>query len=247
VVTHLGVPALHLLSPGHDALAVRINEIPNKSIESGLEYDAGQRQQRELAVVPAGHTADVHVRVAGEFAKLELLAAGRGDGADAVHGQSGILVASGDLHLVPVAVTQVVADRDDLRATAEVVPEPERALDQLYLEEVVGAAVVRVQQQPVTLLGLELEFQAAVQTGVPLAELRVAGRGALQHEGACLAGEQGRQEERHQRAAMHDSVSELARACSFASLHSWSLVRCACEQTVTRDSHASRDARVAGA
>jgi len=212
VVTHLRVPALHLLSLGHSALTIRVNEIPNKSIESGFEYDAGQRQECELAVVPAGHTANVDVRVAGKFAELELLAARRGDRADTIHSQGGVFVASGDLHFVPVAIAQVMTDRDDLRAAAEVVPEPERALDQLHLEEIIGAAVIRVQQQPVTLLGLELEFQGAIQTGVPFAELCVAGRRALQHEGTChLAGEQGRQEERRQRrerAAMHDSVSE---------------------------------------
>lgn len=155
---YLGVATLHLLPPGHGALPVGVHEIPNKSIESGLEYHAGQRQQRELAVVPAGHTAHVDVRVPGELAELELLAARRRDRADTVHGQGGVLVASCYLHLVPVAVAEVVADRDDLGAAAQVVPEPERALDQLDLEEVVGAAVVRVEQQPVTLLGLEFEL-----------------------------------------------------------------------------------------
>lgn len=142
---YLDVSTLQLLPPGHSVLPVGIHEIPNKSIEPWLEYHAGQRQQRQLAVVPARHTADIDVRVPGELAELELLAARRRDRADTVHGQGGILVTPGDLHLVPVAVAEVVADRDDLRPAAEIVPQSESALDQLDLEEVVGAAVVRVE------------------------------------------------------------------------------------------------------
>lgn len=144
-LAYLDISTLQLLPPGHGVLPVGIHEIPNKSIESWLEYHARQRQQRQLAVVPARHTAHIDIRVPGELAELELLAARRRDRADTVHGQSGILVAPGDLHLVPVAVAEVVADRDDLRPAAEVVPQSESALDQFDLEEVVGAAVVRVE------------------------------------------------------------------------------------------------------
>lgn len=181
-VAYLGIPTLHLLSPGHGILPVGVHEIPNKSIESRLEYYAGQRQQCELAVVPARHTAHVDIRVPGELAELELLAARRGYRADTVHSQGSIFVAPGDLHFVPMTVAEIVADRDNLCAAAEVVPQPERALDQLHLEEVISAAVVCVKQQPVTLLGLEFKFQGAVQAGVPFAKLCIAGRRALQQK-----------------------------------------------------------------
>jgi len=142
---YLGVPTLHLLPPGNSILPVGIHEIPDKSIESWLEYYARQRQQRQLAIVPARHTAHVDIRVPGELAKLELLAARHRDRADTVHGQGGVFVAPSDLHLMPVAVAEVVTDRDDLRPATEIVSQSESALDQFDLEEVVSATVVRVE------------------------------------------------------------------------------------------------------
>ena len=179
---YLGVPALHLLPPRHRVLAIGVHQIPDQPVEPRLEDDARQREQRELAVVPAGHTAHVDVGIAGQLAELELLSTGRGDRAHTVHGQRGVLRASGDLHLVPVAVPEIVADRDDLGTAAQVVPQPERALDELRLEEVVRAPVVRVQKKAVPLLGLELELQRAVQPRVPFPELGVTRGRALEHE-----------------------------------------------------------------
>ena len=155
---YLSVPALHLLPPGHHVLPVGVHEIPDESVEPRLENHTGQRQQRQFAVVPAGHAAHVNVRIASQFAELELLAAGRGDRANSVHGQRGVFVAPGDLHLVPVTVAQVVADGDDLCTASEIVSQPERALHKFHLEEVVSAAVIGVQQQTVALFGLELEL-----------------------------------------------------------------------------------------
>lgn len=54
-----------------------------------------------------------------------------------------------------MTIVDVSTDGDYLCATAEVVSQPERALDELQLEEVVGAAVVRVQHQAVGLLRLK--------------------------------------------------------------------------------------------
>ena len=196
---YLGVPALHLLPPGHRVLPVGVHQVPDEPVEPRLEDHARQRQQRQLAVVPARHTAHVNVGVAWQFTKLELLATRRGYRADAVHRQRGVLVAPGDLHLVPVAVAEVVANGDDLRTAAEVVSQSERALDQLHLEEVVRAAVVGVEQQTVALLGLELELQRAVQASVPFSELRVTSRRTFQHERHGHLAEQHHQE-RQQRA-----------------------------------------------
>ena len=136
-----------------------------------------------------GHAADENVRVGREPSKLEVAAAGRPHLRHPVDREYRAVLVPLHLHLVPVAVVEVPAHCDDLGAAAQVVPEPQRALDQLDLEEVVRAPVVRVEQQAVRLLGLELELEAAVRAAAPLAELGVGLRGAVQQEPGAHAGE----------------------------------------------------------
>lgn len=201
-IIYLCVAVLDLLSPRHVALLVRVNEISNHAVEPRLKNNARQRQQREFAVVPAGHAANVNVRVARQFAKLKLLAARHRGGAHPVHRQRGVLVAPSDLHLVPSPVAEVSANGDDLRTAAQVVPQTQRRLHQFYLEEVVCAAVVRVQEQTVALLRLELELQGAVQRHVPSSKLREAARRAVQHEAATTTrGAQQQSDSKQQRHA----------------------------------------------
>lgn len=87
------------------------------------------------------------------------------------------------VHFVPVAIVEVATHRDDLRASAQVEAKTQGALHQLDLEEVVGAAVVGVEQQAVGLLGLELELEAAIGASSPFSKLGVGVRGAIQVEG----------------------------------------------------------------
>lgn len=83
---------------------------------------------------------------------------------------------------MPQSVVQIPADRYDVRTAAQIVPQPNRSLHQLNLEEVKRATVVRVHQQPVRLLRLELKLHAAVQTAEPFPELRKRILRTVQHE-----------------------------------------------------------------
>jgi hypothetical protein len=192
--SHLGLPGDGGLPPRLDALPVGVHEVPDQALEPRLEDDARQGQEGELAVVPAGYAADVEVRVGVGPAQLELLAPRGRARPEAVHGEARVLPVAQHPHLVPVAVAELPADGDDLRPAAEVVPQPEGALDELDLEEVDGAAVVGIEQQPVALLGLELELEAAVEGGVPLGEARVArGRAVEEQAARPLPGPEGQE------------------------------------------------------
>jgi len=199
---YLGILNLHLLASRH-AVLTGVDKVADAATEARLENDAGQGEQRQPGVVPAGHAADEDVRVGGQSSKVELLAARSFALRHLVDGERGAFVAAPHVHLVPVAVVQVAPHRQHLGAAAQVVPESQRALHQLDLEEVVGAAVVRVQKKPVRQLRLELELQRAVQTGVPLVELRERRLRALQHETHDAREREHRRQVHGQRGAHH--------------------------------------------
>lgn len=200
--SHLELAALDLLAPRQLALPVGVHEVPDEALEARLEDDARQGQQGELAVVPAGHAADVDVRVAGQLAELELLAPGARAGGQPVDEEARVLVAPEDLELVPAAVAEVPAERQQLRPAAQVVAQPQRPLGELELEEVVGAAVVGVEQEPAGLLGPELELEPGLGAGVPAGEARVAGRGAVEPE--APGGPRQRQDRQERRPGQED-------------------------------------------
>lgn len=165
---------LHFLPPGGATGLIRIDKVAYGASESRLEDNAGQSEQRQLGIVPIGHAAYIDIRVAGELAKLKLLALGGALLRDAVDNQRGLVIVAQHLHLVPVAVVQFPAHSDDLGTAAQIVAQTQCALDQFQLEEVIGAAIVGVKHKAVGLLRLELQLQRAIQPGVPLAE-RVEG------------------------------------------------------------------------
>lgn len=88
-----------------------------------------------------------------------------------------------------MTVVEVSSNSDDLGAAPQIVPEPERPLDQLQLKEVVSAAVVRIQEQSVGLVSLELQLQTAVGGRVPLPEPGVRVLTPVEHE-PCHRGPQ---------------------------------------------------------
>lgn len=92
------------------------------------------------------------------------------------------------LNLVPVAIVQLSAHGDDIRAATQIVPQTYGTLDQLDLEEIKRSAVVRVQNQAVRLFRLELELERSVQAGVPFAELRKRRLRTVQLEGEGAGG-----------------------------------------------------------
>lgn len=98
-----------------------------------------------------------------------------------VDGDEDVPERDGELDAVPEPVVQVVADVDELGALVEEVePQPEDPLDELELEEVGLAAVVRVKDEAVRLVGRELEREGRVH--VPPGEPREGRVRALQDE-----------------------------------------------------------------
>lgn len=71
---------------------------------------------------------------------------------------------------MPVAVVQFPTHGDDLSSATKVISQPQCSFHQLQFEEVVGAAVVGVENQSVGLFRFELQFEGPIQSGVPLAE-----------------------------------------------------------------------------
>lgn len=91
---------------------------------------------------------------------------------------------------MPMTIIEIPSHSDNLSTAPEVVPQPQRSLDQLQLEEVIRPPIVGIQHQPVGLVGLELQLEAAIGGCVPLPELRVRVLAAVEHEGAAAARQQ---------------------------------------------------------
>lgn len=161
---------LHLLPSGGATGLIRIDEISNGASETWLEDDAGQSEQGELTTIPIGHAAHVDIRVACEFAELELLALGGTLLGDPVHNERGLVVIAQHLNLVPVSVVQLASHCYDLRSPAQVVAQSECTLDKLQLEEVIGAAIICIKDEAIRLLCLELQLQSAIQASIPFAK-----------------------------------------------------------------------------
>lgn len=75
------------------------------------------------------------------------------------------------LHFMPVSIVQIISDRYNLCASSQIIPQSQRAIDELQLEEVVLSSIIRVQQQTVRLVCLELKFKGPVEVSVPLTKL----------------------------------------------------------------------------
>lgn len=161
------------LSPRRPPFSIRVDEIPYRTGKPRLEKDTGQREQRQLLVIPLRHSADKHVGVRRKTSEIELLPAGHLHRGHAVHREDCLVLVPLHVHLVPVTVVQVPADGEDLGAAPQVVPQSEGALHELDLEEVVGAPVVGVEQQAVRLIRFELELEASVRPASPFPELGI--------------------------------------------------------------------------
>lgn len=146
------------LAPRVRIKLVGVHDVAYGASETRFEYNAGQCQPGEPAVVPAGHAAHVHGRVGGQPAELELLTRGRGRGGRVVHRHGGDAAAAFHGHAVPTAVAQVVAGHQYLSAGAQVVPQAHGALHDLQFEKIVRPAIVGVHEQPVGRPRLELHF-----------------------------------------------------------------------------------------
>lgn len=81
------------------------------------------------------------------------------------------------------SIAEALADREDLCSASEVEPEPDAAVHQLQLEEVVVAAVVGVKQDAVRIVGQELELDGRVRPRVPLPKLSVRCLRPFKNEG----------------------------------------------------------------
>lgn len=174
------IPGSGFLPSGYAALYVWIDKVPYRPFEAGLKENTGQRQQRQFLVVPLGQTTNVHVRIRLKLAKIEFFAARRAHLRHIVHRQNGTFFVTLQLNFVPMTIVEFLANGDDLSTAAQVETQPQRTLHQFYLKKVISAAVVRVQQHTVWLVGLEFEFQRAVGASAPFAELRVRLRTAVQ-------------------------------------------------------------------
>lgn len=110
------------LTPWERIKVVGVDNVANGAVEPRLEYDAGQSEPGEAAVVPSGHATHVHGRVGRQPAKLQLFAGRRSRACGVVHRQRGDSATAFHGHAVPSAVVQVVAGHQDLRASSQVVP-----------------------------------------------------------------------------------------------------------------------------
>ena len=172
----------YLLLADRLAAGVRKDDVAKVAAVSGLEEDARQSQTGQFGAVPGGQAANVDGRIGGQIAEGKLFAARRPGHRHVVDGERRLLAAPFDGDVVPVAVAQIAADRQDLRPGSEVVPQPQSSFHQFQFEKVKFPAVVRVDEQAVGLRRPEFQLQSAVQSGVPLAHLGVRVLRSFQRE-----------------------------------------------------------------
>ena len=141
----------HLLLFYVPILAVSINNITDLSSKARLVDNRGEREIFQFAGVPGRKTTNVDGRIYGEVSQHEIIALVL-DGLglpQVIQSETDFLAEESELQLVPVSIVEVLTHGQGLGAATKVKATSQSARDQLELQEVIVASVIKVDQQAV--------------------------------------------------------------------------------------------------